>query len=303
MNASGIIFTLVASSKDGNIIADVSRVKGGAVGVNAKKVFNSLPKGLAEKRSYNYDGSCYNIIYEGNICFMAVTDDGFNRVQCFSFLEDVKKKYRSYGTDRDRLSMELKKSMEFFSDPGNDKFEKVKRDIDQAKQHMLENVDKMIERGERIDTVVGKTESLNTRSMKFERQATTLKNTMWKKKMVMCCVISLVIVLIVAVALLFLCSEGGVNLKKCIGGKSHPKSNPSPSPSSGSGSGSGNNNNGGGSGSKGGGSNNNGGGSGSGNNNGGGGSKSGNNGGSGSNNGPATTTAAPFTWEQGVLKL
>lgn len=47
---------------------------------------------------------------------------------------------------------------------------------------MLENIDRVLERGERIELLVDKTARLNEQSVKFEKSSRTLKRSMhWRK--------------------------------------------------------------------------------------------------------------------------
>ena len=225
MEKSGILFCLVAGT-DNTIITEASRVRQGTVALNAKKVFNSIPKAKAEKRSYNYSGMCYNMMYDSTgAVFLAVTDENFSRVQCFAFLEEMKKKFAQTGRNAAQFLPELKRGMEYFSDPANDKFAKLKENIETVKGVMIENIDKMIERGEKIDAVVEKTDVLAQNASTFQTRATTLKRKMWQKKCLLTLGITLIVLIIIFVVVLFACSENGVNFHKCF-----PPSQSNPAP-------------------------------------------------------------------------
>eukprot|EP00981_Chlorochromonas_danica_P002640 scaffold511_cov180-Ochromonas_danica.AAC.2 len=47
---------------------------------------------------------------------------------------------------------------------------------------MLENIDRVLERGERIELLVDKTAKLNEQAVKFEKSSRTLKRTMYWRK-------------------------------------------------------------------------------------------------------------------------
>lgn len=230
MSASynGILFALIAGA-DSTVLCEHSRSKQGTVAINAKKVFNSLPKGKAEKRSYDHEGMSYNILYEANgTLYMAVADAGFNRVQCFNFLTEVKNKFAASNRNPQSFMPELKRQMEFFSDPANDKLARLKENIDVTKGVMIENLDKLIARGEQIDRVVDKTADLDRSAAQFTKNATTLKRSMWKRKMCITIVIILVVLIIIFLIVLFACSKDGVNFKHCESSESSAPSPPSP---------------------------------------------------------------------------
>jgi len=72
--------------------------------------------------------------------------------------------------------------MQYFSDPTKaDKAAKVKAQIDEVKGIMIENLESLLERGERIETLQEKTHEMDQESYKFQRGATKLKRHMWYK--------------------------------------------------------------------------------------------------------------------------
>ena len=70
----------------------------------------------------------------------------------------------------------------FFDDGVDDTINKVKMQIDSVKEIMSENIDSLLERGEKIELLVDRTDKLNEQSFKFERSTRTLKNHMLIKR-------------------------------------------------------------------------------------------------------------------------
>lgn len=62
-----------------------------------------------------------------------------------------------------------------------DKHHKLYSDISDLKDTMIENIDKVLERGEHIDLLVDKSENLNEMSFVFKKNAKRLKDDMWWK--------------------------------------------------------------------------------------------------------------------------
>lgn len=59
---------------------------------------------------------------------------------------------------------------EFYNtNPTSDNISKVQAQIDSVKDVMIENIDKVLERGERIELLVDKTDRLNQQAFKFEK--------------------------------------------------------------------------------------------------------------------------------------
>ena len=55
---------------------------------------------------------------------------------------------------------------------------KVKGEIDEVKSVMVSNIEKVLERGERIELLVDKTENLESSAVQFKTSSTALKRSM-----------------------------------------------------------------------------------------------------------------------------
>ncbi len=95
----------------------------------------------------------------------------------------------------------LAKQMDYWSDPKNDKIQQMKKDIDETKNIMVQNIEKVLERGERIDLLVTRTEEMNEQSYKFKSGATELKKKLWWKNIKLWIVI--IVLVLVRSRLLF----------------------------------------------------------------------------------------------------
>ena len=78
------------------------------------------------------------------------------------------------------FSRVLAKQMEYFSQGGGqDKVDKVKAEMDDVKNVMVDNIEKVLKRGEKIELLVDKTDNLNQQSIRFKKHSTQLKQAMW----------------------------------------------------------------------------------------------------------------------------
>ncbi len=64
----------------------------------------------------------------------------------------------------------------FNTNPNVDNISKVKLQIDNVKDVMIENIDRVLERGEKIELLVDKTDKLNHQAFKFEKSVTDMSN-------------------------------------------------------------------------------------------------------------------------------
>ena len=216
MDNQGILYSLICQADGTTVLAEYQRAKG-THGMNAKKVLGSVQRANNERKSFSHQRLCYNIQMDAQgTVYMCVTEEGFSRVTAFNFLDAIKKSCGPLKNGgQSPLYAQLKRETDFFSDPKNDKVNKIRTEIDQVKDVMIENIDKIIERGEKIDTLVDKAGGLEQQSSQFKSNATTLKRKMLWKKILLIIVVVLVVALAIFLGVLFGCSEDGVNFKKC----------------------------------------------------------------------------------------
>lgn len=93
----------------------------------------------------------------------------------------------------------------------------VRAQVESVRQVMAANVEAVLERGERLDALEGKTEGLSSTAAQFQRQGAALRRRMWlnsvKTKLFAGLAVGLVLVAVFSVA----CFMGGRN---CLGGGS-----------------------------------------------------------------------------------
>jgi vesicle-associated membrane protein 7 len=91
---------------------------------------------------------------------------------------------------------ELQKQMDYYNaNPAADNIGRVQTQLDEVKGVMVENIEKVLERGEKIELMVDKTDKLNQQAFKFEKQSKRLKNAMWWRNL-RCKLIALLIVVL-----------------------------------------------------------------------------------------------------------
>ncbi|KAG0367880.1 hypothetical protein BGZ54_003090 [Gamsiella multidivaricata] len=122
-----------------------------------------------------------------------MADDTFGRRIPFAFLQDIKTRFLTqYGRERalnalvpyamNEFSRTIAKQMDYFStNPEADRIKQVQGEIEQVKDVMVHNIERVLERGERIELLVDKTDNLNQQAYAFKKRSTTLKRAMWWK--------------------------------------------------------------------------------------------------------------------------
>jgi len=78
---------------------------------------------------------------------------------------------------------------------------------------MVKNIETVLERGEKIELLVEKTEVLEEHAFKFQKNSKTLKKKMWWKNVKVMCGLIWVLIAIIIVAFIVGC--GGFQIPRC----------------------------------------------------------------------------------------
>eukprot|EP00547_Thalassionema_nitzschioides_P003971 CAMPEP_0194203462 /NCGR_PEP_ID=MMETSP0156-20130528/3228_1 /TAXON_ID=33649 /ORGANISM="Thalassionema nitzschioides, Strain L26-B" /LENGTH=226 /DNA_ID=CAMNT_0038929215 /DNA_START=25 /DNA_END=705 /DNA_ORIENTATION=- len=180
------------------------------------------------KMTYVYDNYTFHYIVEGGICFLCMSDEPNKHRIPYAFLTDMKEQFvAQFGTEtpqtaiafslNDQFCNVIAERMEFYnSDSADltvDNIGGVKAQIEEVKGVMVQNIEKVLERGEKIELLVDKTDRLNQQAFKFESSSRTLRRSLWWKKMRCYIFISAMAVIIIYFAAASAC--GGIHFDKC----------------------------------------------------------------------------------------
>jgi len=161
-------------------------------GVTSQQILAQL-SATDTKATYAQGTYVFSILQEEGMVFMCTSDTSLGRGAAFAFLADVKERFlQNHGhhmasAEAYSLSAELGtvllERMGFYSThPEADRVKQVKADLDAVKSVMLDNIDRVLERGERIDTLVTKADHLSFDAMNFRTEARRLRRTMqWRQ--------------------------------------------------------------------------------------------------------------------------
>ncbi|MFS7996859.1 putative Longin domain, v-SNARE, coiled-coil domain-containing protein [Helianthus anomalus] len=143
----------------------------------------------------------------------------------FAFLEDIHQRFvRTYGRAvlsaqaygmNDEFSRVLSQQMEYYSnDPNADRINRLKSEMGQVRTVMIENIDKVLDRGDRLELLVDKTATMQTNTLRFRKQTRRFRSTVWWRNVKLTIALILLILIIAYVVLAFVCH--GPTLPTCI---------------------------------------------------------------------------------------
>lgn len=146
----------------------------------------------------------------------------------FAFLNDMKDRFlANYGSEaplqaiafsyNEDFSQILQNRMEFYNsdaaDRSIDTIGAVKGQIEDVKGVMVENIEKVLERGEKIELLVEKTDQLQTSAFLFESSSRNLRRTMYWRKMRCYIGLGVAAAFLILIASASMC--GGITYHRC----------------------------------------------------------------------------------------
>ncbi|GBF87675.1 R-SNARE VAMP72-family protein [Raphidocelis subcapitata] len=209
--------------KDGTMVAE-HKHGGGNVGEVAAQAAqqHALPSNDT-RLTVTADGHTFNFLRQDGWLFCVVADEAFGRQVPFAFLDRAAQAWAGDGYPKraekgaahsfDRaFGPRLREYMEHLNahPESVDRLKAVQQKVEGVKLVMLENVDKVLVRGEKLQALADKTEELQNAAHQFRAQGRQLRKTMWWDNVKVKVAIFGSLFLILAVVIIVLaCLAGG----------------------------------------------------------------------------------------------
>lgn len=224
-----IIYTLIAR---GEVVLTEwsSPERKGNFAQITRDILKRIDPYTTRKMSYSYDDHThYHIWVDAGLIYLVMAEAQFGKRRSYAFLADIRTLFLSKFGDswqnaigfglNAQFCRTLEQRANFFSyDPNSDKMTALETEIQAAKNVLVENIEKLIERGEKIDLLVEKTETLQEETFQMKGKSKKLRLKLWWRNMkiwlCICCVICVILFIIIWVAC------GFPNFKDCGGGGS-----------------------------------------------------------------------------------
>ncbi|KAG7028772.1 putative vesicle-associated membrane protein, partial [Cucurbita argyrosperma subsp. argyrosperma] len=176
------------------IIAEYTGFSGNFTSI-ASQCLQKLPASN-NKFTYNCDGHTFNYLVENGFTYCVVAIEAAGRQIPIAFLERVKEDFnKRYGGGKASTAAAKKIS----------KLAKVKAQVSEVKGVMMENIEKVLDRGEKIELLVDKTENLRSQAQDFRTQGTKMKRKMWYQNMKMKLIVFGIVLALILIIILSIC--------------------------------------------------------------------------------------------------
>jgi len=165
------------------------------------------------KKSYSHQGFSYNYLTEEDVAYICVATVDLPTRVCFGFLNKIRTLYDG-GEEFDAV---LAEQMLFFNtDPKADKIRGIQSDIKTVQDIMMENIENVLQRGEKLEDVLDKTDKLNTDASTFRKSSRKLRRAMWWRNLKLnICILVLCVIILVVIFFVIVWGCGGFSFPKC----------------------------------------------------------------------------------------
>ncbi|KAI9465816.1 vesicle-associated membrane protein, partial [Lactarius psammicola] len=148
------------------------------------------------KLTYVWEQYLFHYISEGGFTYLVMADDSAGRRMPFTFLGELQRKFLSSPSASDSSSSSpfpphaLQSTFgpvvaqlvyAYNTSPPTDDLSRAQSELAQVKDIMVQNVEQILSRGERIELLVDKTDSMASQATAFRRGARTVRRQMWWK--------------------------------------------------------------------------------------------------------------------------
>ncbi|VFQ71435.1 unnamed protein product [Cuscuta campestris] len=216
-----ILYALVGRGT--TVLSEFSAVTGNA-GAVARRILEKLPVESESRLCFSQDRYIFHILRSDGLIFLCMANDTFGRRIPFSYLEDIKMRFiKNYGriasqapayAMNDEFSRVLHQQMEFFSsNPSSDTLNRVREEVGELRSIMVDNIDRILERGDRIELLVDKTATMQGSSFHFRKQSNRLRRAIWMKNAKLMALMTCLILVLLYLIISSFC--GGITLPSC----------------------------------------------------------------------------------------
>ncbi|KAJ3681546.1 hypothetical protein LUZ60_016035 [Juncus effusus] len=207
------------------VLAEFAAVTGNAGAVSRRILEKLPPESESDSRlCFSQDRYIFHVLRSDGITFLCMANETFGRRVPFLYLEDIHMRFmKNYGriahsalayAMNDEFSRVLHQQMEFFSsNPSADTLNRLRNEVTEIHTIMVENIDKILDRGDRIALLVDKTATMQDSAFHFRKQSKRLRTALRIKNAKLLGLLTCAIVVLLYLIIAAIC--GGLALSNC----------------------------------------------------------------------------------------
>eukprot|EP01135_Chromosphaera_perkinsii_P001532 Nk52_evm2s207 gene=Nk52_evmTU2s207 len=184
----------------------------------AEEILQKIPTSTETRMTYVYDAYNFHYVWEKNtnLVYLCMCEADFGRRLPFAFLVDLQERFGEYaggvcgggGGGYEPVMYGytqvfqgiLAERMEYYStDEAADKIDQVRSQIDGIRDVMIKNIEKVLERDEKIEVLRSRTDELENSAVRFRRTTKRVHDQIWWKRMKLRIILGIIAGIVIAV--------------------------------------------------------------------------------------------------------
>jgi len=187
MTTSIIRYAAVYSA--GNLLIEYPIAEQPVLAKNMSAVVGTVPPKEYRRQTVEDTDANYHYLSTGdNTIFACVTTKSTPTRITFAFIESIESSYKAYLSNgfikeecKKMARTTLEQKVAFYNDPANDKISNINESLVRAQNTMTENIEKTLERGDKLDTMHATSIALASQAGQFNKRSGELKRQMmWR---------------------------------------------------------------------------------------------------------------------------
>lgn len=188
----GIVYALVSRQK--TVLAEYTATSAtGNFPTVTRMLLAKIPT-IDGKMTYVYDDYVFHYVVESGICYLCMSDEKNKHRGPYAFLQHIRERFLAqYGVEaalkaiafsfNEEFSKVIRERMEYYNGGGSiDNIDNLRNQIDEVKDGMIQNIETVLERGEKIELLVDKTDRLNQQAFRFESTSRNLRRHLYWRR-------------------------------------------------------------------------------------------------------------------------
>ena len=148
-----------------------------------RRALDAIPRSSRGSRQYVYLGHTFNYLTSGEMVFLCIADPSCSVELPVQFLKDLRhrweRSHKSSSAAADLTILLRDLLQEFNERHGATKIKKMEQELAEVTEVMKVNIDCVLQRGEKMNSLVDKTSGLRSDGMAFRKMAHDAKNKQW----------------------------------------------------------------------------------------------------------------------------
>ncbi|GAA5902708.1 hypothetical protein JCM6882_004047 [Rhodosporidiobolus microsporus] len=165
--------------------------RGGQYSSACQTILTKIPA-RDSKLTYSADQILVHYQSQGGVIALVVAEDEAGRRMPFAFLAELHRTFTQAHNENEiadapafgmnGFEKEIAKLMKKYEEnPPQDAIKVAQQELDATKQVMVKSIDAVLNRGERLEVLIDRTDEMSQQARAFRKRATVLRRKMWYK--------------------------------------------------------------------------------------------------------------------------